>query len=108
MVALTTISDPFYYRQKITIYNNDNFIEEEWKEYQYAHDANSLFQCFFKVFPEIDNVNTEKISGLGFKNPFRLLNLKQIDKDTFLGNVKLCQESTIFKDEWDKIKSIPR
>jgi hypothetical protein len=85
-----------------------------YREYKYAHGARSLFQCFFRTFPEIDRVDTENISGLGFKNPFRYLheskdnreyNIDNIDKETFFWQARACEDSPDFHKEWNFLKA---
>ena len=93
-------------------------IEEELKidicyEYKYAYGASSLFKCFFKVFPAIDLVDTEKISGLGFPNPFSFLHDPDEDAEgdftkiagkAFFKRAKACEESPEFLKRWEELK----
>ena len=81
-------------------------IEEiEYKLFEFPNGAKTLFQFFFDIFPEIDNVDTEKISGIGFKNPFRLLKIKSIGNRDFCEHARECENSPKFHAEWERLKA---
>lgn len=122
LIILTASNDGSLYGQKLTGYQTtfENGIpiekktEEEYRLYEFWNGARSLLQCFFMVFPEIDRVDTEKISGLGFKNPFLFLHEPEENPSSNIGNIKrgtffqqaiACHGSSEFTTEWERLKA---
>jgi hypothetical protein len=98
-----------------SFFKNHEIIDEakyRWKLFQFPN-ANSLFECFFKTFPKIADVDTENIGELGFKNPFNYLhepnenpeyNMYKINKETFFKQTQRCNNSKDFHAKWDDLK----
>jgi hypothetical protein len=86
--------------------NDEKVVIERKLIEQYAHETYDLFECFFKIFPKIDIVKTESISGLGFENPFAAVAKKplKIARQEFLDHALLCKRSTEFNEQWKQLK----
>jgi len=87
----------------------------DWECYTFARDSMDLKECFFRVFPGIDAVDTAKVSGLGFENPFRRLgdHLRalvhgqptMLDANEFCEDANKCERSKAFREAWENVKA---
>jgi hypothetical protein len=109
LITIADINNPLYCDGSMNI----NGMKHEWKLYNYPHNAANLFQCFFKTFPKIADVDTEKMGELAFKNPFKYLhestqnseyNIGKINKEVFKLQAKECNDSKEFHLKWEELK----
>ncbi|MBN1578782.1 MAG: hypothetical protein JW913_19630 [Chitinispirillaceae bacterium] len=107
LVQLTDCNDPHLYFEPTILYHGDEKVIYEWKLIEkYAHETLDLFECFFRIFPKIDMVKTELISGMRFENPFAAVSELpiKIKQQEFHDNALLCIRSPEFNEQWKQLQ----
>jgi hypothetical protein len=82
-----------------TVTDKDGVLQNfGWKLFKPANGGTSISNIFCMTFPGITMVETEKIPGLEFPNPFKLFLNNEIRKDDFRANAIACLNSKHFAE----------